>query len=161
MQLCHRVLLIIALYVLLSTYLTMNRCRKAQRVTGCAAPRSGSALRQRWDTHPHSWGVGNLPADLLSGERQKAIGNLMCDSFQLCGAYAVAIERWATSLRIEHDDHRMRQIKSRTLGVHSLPGQPLSKPCTQLGPTRAKLSPGATLLLVLIHQRGSVAARTW
>ncbi len=42
---------------------------QAERVTGCVAPQSGSALTQRRDTTTRSVRVGNLLADLPSGER--------------------------------------------------------------------------------------------
>jgi hypothetical protein len=54
------------------------QAQQAQRVTGCAAPHSGLALTQRRATTTRSLGVGNLLADLPSGERQKTVGRCMC-----------------------------------------------------------------------------------
>jgi len=55
-------------YTLRSTLLNDAHAPQAQRVIGCAAPRSGSALTQRWATTTRSCCVGNPLADLPSGE---------------------------------------------------------------------------------------------
>ncbi len=52
-----------------STLLNTQHTPQAQRVTGCAAPRSGSALTRRWDMNTRSPSVGIRRADLPSGER--------------------------------------------------------------------------------------------
>ena len=52
-----------------STLPSDEHAPQAQRVTGCAAPQRGLALTQRRDTHARSPYVGNLRADLPSGEQ--------------------------------------------------------------------------------------------
>jgi hypothetical protein len=47
----------------------MNKRRTAQRVTGCGAPHSGSAVTQRRETDARSPYIGNPLADLPRGER--------------------------------------------------------------------------------------------